>query len=137
MPTYMRFRAPWTPFTSGPREQRTRIGWIGVIDERMDLDLVAAVADLRPNWSFVLVGPSAKIDPTTIPVRPNLHLVGPRSYAELPRYIAGWNVAIMPFARNASTRFISPTKTLEYLAAGRPVVSTSIQDVVDPFERLG
>jgi glycosyltransferase involved in cell wall biosynthesis len=114
-----------------------RIGWFGVIDERMDLDLVAAVADLRPNWSFVLVGPSAKIDPTTIPVRPNLHLVGPRSYAELPRYIAGWNVAIMPFARNASTRFISPTKTLEYLAAGRPVVSTSIQDVVDPFERLG
>jgi UDP-galactopyranose mutase len=124
-----------------PLDQRglpsPRIGWFGVIDERTDLDLLGGVADLRPNWSFVLIGPTVKIDPATIPVRPNLHLLGLRSYAELPRYIAGWSVAIMPFARNESTRFISPTKTLEYLAAGRPVVSTSIRDVVDPFERLG
>lgn len=114
-----------------------RIGWFGVIDERMDIDLVGAIADLRPDWSFILVGPTAKIDPATIPAKPNLHILGPRSYAELPGQIAGWDVAMMPFARNESTRFISPTKTLEYLAAGRPVVSTSIQDVVDPFERLG
>jgi glycosyltransferase involved in cell wall biosynthesis len=124
-----------------PLDQRDlpspRIGWFGVIDERMDLDLIGGIADLRPNWSFVLIGPTVKIDPVTIPVRPNLHLLGPRSYGELPRYIAGWDVAMMPFARNESTRFISPTKTLEYLAAGRPVVSTSIHDVVDPYERLG
>ena len=116
---------------------RPRIGWFGVIDERTDLDLLAGIADLRPGWSFVLVGPVVKIDPATIPVRPNLHVLGPRPYAELPAYIAGWDVAMMPFARNESTRFISPTKTLEYLAAGRPVVSTSIRDVVDPYQRLG
>lgn len=116
---------------------RPRIGWFGVIDERTDVDLLGGIADLRPDWSFVLVGPTVKIDPATIPVRPNLHLLGMRSYEELPGYIAGWDVAMMPFARNESTRFISPTKTLEYLAAGRPVVSTSIRDVIEPYERLG
>jgi glycosyltransferase involved in cell wall biosynthesis len=114
-----------------------RIGWFGVIDERMDLDLLSGVADLRPEWSLVLLGPTVKIDPATIPVRPNIHVLGPRPYGELPTYLAGWDVAMMPFARNESTRFISPTKTLEYLAAGKPVISTSIHDVVDPFERLG
>jgi glycosyltransferase involved in cell wall biosynthesis len=114
-----------------------RIGWFGVIDERMDLDLLAGIADRRPTWSFVLIGPTVKIDPGTIPVRPNIHLLGPRAYEDLPAYIAGWDVAMMPFARNEATRFISPTKTLEYLAAGKPVVSTSIHDVVDPFEPLG
>jgi glycosyltransferase involved in cell wall biosynthesis len=116
---------------------RPRVGWFGVIDERMDLDLVAHNADLRPDWSFVFVGPIVKLDPDTMPMRPNVHVLGPRSYADLPAYIAGWDVAMMPFARNESTRFISPTKTLEYLAAGRPVVSTSIQDVVEPYGRLG
>jgi UDP-galactopyranose mutase len=116
---------------------RPRIGWFGVIDERTDLDLLAGIADLRPAWSFVLVGPTVKIDPATVPARPNVHLLGPRPYEALPAYIAGWDVAMMPFARNDSTRFISPTKTLEYLAAGRPVVSTSIRDVVEPYERLG
>jgi UDP-galactopyranose mutase len=114
-----------------------RIGWFGVIDERMDLELLAGIADLRPDWSFILIGPTVKIDPATIPVRPNLHVLGPRTYDELPGYIAGWDVAMMPFARSESTKFISPTKTLEYLAAGKPVVSTSIHDVVDPYERLG
>jgi glycosyltransferase involved in cell wall biosynthesis len=114
-----------------------RVGWFGVIDERMDLELLARIADLRPEWSFVLVGPTVKIDPASIPARPNVHVLGPRPYSELPAYIAGWDVAMMPFARNDATRFISPTKTLEYLAAGKPVVSTSIQDVVAPFERLG
>ena len=114
-----------------------RIGWFGVIDERTDLDLVAGIADLRPGWSFVYIGPIVKIDPAGFPGRPNIHLLGPRRYAELPGHIAAWDVAIMPFARNESTRFISPTKTLEYLAAGRPIVSTSIRDVVVPYERLG
>ena len=124
-----------------PRDQRDlprpRIGWFGVIDERMDLELIGGIADLRPDWSFVLIGPIVKIAPAAVPARPNLHLLGPRPYSELPRYISGWSAAIMPFARNDSTRYISPTKTLEYLAAGRPVVSTSIHDVVDPYQRLG
>jgi UDP-galactopyranose mutase len=89
-----------------------RIGWFGVIDERMDVDLLRGIADLRPEWSFVLVGPVVKIDPAMIPVRPNVHVLGPRPYAELPRYIAAWDVAMMPFARNDATRYISPTKTL-------------------------
>jgi glycosyltransferase involved in cell wall biosynthesis len=124
-----------------PPDQRDlphpRIGWFGVIDERMDLDLLAAVADLRPDWSIVLIGPVVKIQPADLPVRPNVHVLGARPYAELPAYIGGWDVAIMPFARNAATRYISPTKTLEYLAAGRPVVSTSIHDVVVPYAELG
>ena len=114
-----------------------RIGWFGVIDERTDLDLLADIADLRPHWSYILVGPTVKIDPASVPQRPNLHYLGPRPYPDLPSFIAGWDVTMMPFLRNESTRYISPTKTLEYLAAGRPVVSTSIADVVEPYERLG
>jgi glycosyltransferase involved in cell wall biosynthesis len=124
-----------------PEEQRglprPRLGFFGVIDERMDLPLVEAVADLRPDWQFVFVGPVVKIEEEALPRRANLHWVGPRAYEELPAYIAGWDVALMPFARNAATRFISPTKTPEYLAAGRPVVSTSIADVVRPYAELG
>jgi UDP-galactopyranose mutase len=114
-----------------------RAGFFGVIDERMDLDLLAGLADLRPELQIVMVGPVAKIDPASLPRRPNLHWLGGRTYDELPGYLAGWDVALVPFARNESTRFVSPTKTPEYLAAGRPVVSTSIQDVVEPYERLG
>lgn len=112
---------------------RPRLGFFGVIDERMDLDLVRAVAAARPGCHLVLVGPLAKIDPATLPRAANIHYLGPKRYAELPAYIAGWDVALMPFARNDATRFISPTKTLEYLAAGSPVVSTSIRDVVHPY----
>jgi UDP-galactopyranose mutase len=114
-----------------------RIGWFGVIDERMDMALLSGVAERRPDWSFVLVGPVVKIDPTSIPQLPNVHVLGSRPYASLPAYIGRWDVAMMPFARNAATRYISPTKTLEYLAAGRPVVSTSIADVVSPYGELG
>jgi UDP-galactopyranose mutase len=110
-----------------------RLGFCGVLDERLDTDLLAAVADLRPAWQLVLVGPVAKIEPASLPSRPNIHYLGPKTYAELPAYLAGWDVALIPFARNESTRFISPTKTPEYLAAGRPVVSTSIRDVVRPY----
>jgi UDP-galactopyranose mutase len=107
-----------------------RLGFYGVVDERMDLDLLAALADARPDWSIVIVGPVVKIDPASLPRRPNLHYLGGKPYASLPSYLSGWDVALMPFAINESTRFISPTKTPEYLAGGRPVVSTPVMDVV-------
>lgn len=113
-----------------------RLGFYGVVDERMDLELLAALADARPDWSVVIVGPVVKIDPASLPKRPNLHYLGGKSYEALPRYLSGWDVALMPFAINESTRFISPTKTPEYLAAGRPVVSTPIIDVVRHFGDL-
>ncbi len=106
-----------------------RLGYYGVIDERLDIALIAAAADAHPEWQWVMVGPVVKIDAAKLPQRPNLHWMGQRRYDELPAFLAGWNVCLMPFALNASTRFISPTKTLEYLAAGKPVVSTDIHDV--------
>jgi UDP-galactopyranose mutase len=114
-----------------------RFGYCGVIDERMDLDLVAAAAAARPDWHFVMLGPVVKIDPAGLPQAPNIHYLGMKSYEELPGYLAGWDVAIMPFAHNEATRYISPTKTPEYLAAGLPVVSTGIHDVVEPYGRRG
>jgi UDP-galactopyranose mutase len=110
-----------------------RLGFFGVLDERLDTQLLTALADLRSDWQLVLIGPVAKIDQADLPRRPNIHYLGPKPYAELPSYLAGWDVALLPFARNEATRFISPTKTPEYLAAGRPVVSTSIRDVVRPY----
>lgn len=107
-----------------------RLGFAGVIDERMDLQLVREIASLRPGWSIILIGPVAKLAENELPRGPNIHYLGPRPYSLLPQYMAGWEIGIMPFARNESTRFISPTKTPEYLAAGKPVVSTSIRDVV-------
>jgi UDP-galactopyranose mutase len=114
-----------------------RIGFFGVIDERMDCPLLRGVAEARPDWQIVLIGPTAKVDPSSLPQASNIHYLGPRSYADLPSYIAGWDVATLPFARNEATRFISPTKTPEYLAAGKPVVSTSIRDVVRPYGLRG
>ena len=116
---------------------RPRLGYFGVIDERIDLDLIAAVADARPDWQIVMVGPVVKIDPESLPRRSNIHYLGMKDYAELPRYLSGWDVALMPFAQNESTRFISPTKTPEYLAGGRPVVSTPIRDVMRPYGEEG
>jgi glycosyltransferase involved in cell wall biosynthesis len=114
-----------------------RIGFFGVLDERLDRDLLAGIAAASPGWQFVLIGPVVKINRTDLPSAPNLHYLGPKSYEELPAYIAGWDVAMLPFARNDATRYISPTKTPEYLAAGRPVVSTSIADVVRPYAEEG
>lgn len=114
-----------------------RLGFFGVIDERMDLDLLAGLADARPEWQLVMIGPVVKIDPMTLPQRANIHYLGGRAYQQLPSYLAGWDVATLPFARNESTKFISPTKTPEYLAGGKPVVSTSIRDVVQPYGELG
>jgi UDP-galactopyranose mutase len=123
--------------TADPPDQaripHPRIGFFGVIDERMDYRLLRGVAEARPDWQIVLIGPTAKVDPSSLPRASNIHYLGPKSYADLPSYIAGWDVATLPFARNEATRFISPTKTPEYLAAGKPVVSTSIRDVVRPY----
>jgi UDP-galactopyranose mutase len=126
---------------SEPRDQarlpRPRLGFYGVIDERLDIQLIDAVAAARPEWHLVMVGPVVKIDPAVLPKRANIHWLGPKLYEELPLYLAGWDVALLPFARNSSTRFISPTKTPEYLAAGRPVVSTPITDVVRSYGEAG
>jgi UDP-galactopyranose mutase len=124
-----------------PPDQRDiptpRLGFFGVLDERLDIALVEGLADARPDWQLVMVGPVVKIDPADLPRRANIHYLGAKTYAELPLYLGGWSVALLPFARNDATRFISPTKTPEYLAAGRPVVSTSIRDVVTPYGDLG
>jgi glycosyltransferase involved in cell wall biosynthesis len=114
-----------------------RLGWFGVIDERMDMALLAEMARLRPAWNFVMIGPVVKIDPAELPQAENIRWLGAKAYNELPGYLAGWDVGLMNFARNAATRFISPTKTPEYLAAGLPVVSTPIADVVRPYGEEG
>jgi glycosyltransferase involved in cell wall biosynthesis len=114
-----------------------RFGYIGVIDERLDLDLIGKLAALRPRWQIVMIGPVVKISEDDLPRAANIHYLGGKKYEELPGYIAGWDVALMPFALNESTRFISPTKTPEYLAAGAPVVSTPIRDVVRPYGEMG
>ncbi len=110
-----------------------KIGFIGVIDERLDIDLLGKAADLRPEVQFIMIGPVVKIDEADLPRRENIHYLGGRDYKELPSYLAGMQAAMMPFALNESTKFISPTKTPEYLAAGLPVVSTPIRDVVTPY----
>ena len=110
-----------------------RLGFYGVIDERLDIELVGKIAEARPDWHIVLVGPIVKIDPKSLPQRPNVHYPGPKVYDELPQYLGSWDVALMPFAINESTRYISPTKTPEYMAGGRPVVSTPIRDVVRSY----
>jgi UDP-galactopyranose mutase len=110
---------------------------MGVLDERIDLHLLALVAELRPQWQLILIGPTAKIDPSTLPRGKNLHYLGGKPYADLPSYLAGWDVGLMPFALNDATRYISPTKTPEYLAAGLPVVSTPIRDVITPYGKRG
>jgi UDP-galactopyranose mutase len=112
---------------------RPRIGYYGVIDERIDLQLMADVARERPDWNLVMVGPVAKVEESDLPNSDNIHWLGLKTYDELPSYLAGWDVAMMPFALNESTRYISPTKTPEYLSGGRPVVSTPIADVVHPY----
>ena len=115
---------------------RPRLGFYGVIDERFDIELLDKVAEMRPAWSFVMVGPVVKISEDDLPKRPNIHYLGGKTYDELPAYLSGWDVALMPFAMNESTQFISPTKTPEYLAGGKPVVSTPVRDVVRHYGQL-
>ncbi len=127
--------------TKDPTDQAAiphpRAGFFGVLDERFDAGLMAEVAGLRPHMHFIFLGPTVKIDPSTLPQAENIHYLGAKTYAELPRYLAGWDVALLPFALNESTRYISPTKTPEYLAAGKPVVSTPIHDVVSAYGKAG
>lgn len=110
-----------------------KIGFYGVIDERLNIDLVGEMASRKPEWNFIIIGPVVKIDQATLPRFSNIYYLGSKSYQELPSYLSGWNVAIIPFALNESTKYISPTKTPEYLSAGKPVVSTSIRDVVHDY----
>lgn len=123
-----------------PDDQRLlphpRLGYFGVIDERLDLALLDKMAAAEPDWQIVMVGPVVKIDPATLPRQPNIHYLGQKSYQELPAYLSGWDVCLLPFARNEATEFISPTKTLEYMAAEKPIVSTPITDVAEPYGEI-
>lgn len=110
-----------------------RLGFFGVIDERLDIPLLAGIAAARPDWHVVLLGPIVKIEQNDLPKGPNIHYLGMKPYQDLPAYLAGWDVALLPFALNESTRYISPTKTPEYLAGGKPVVSTPIPDVIQLY----
>ena len=110
-----------------------RLGFYGVIDERLDLNLIAALADAHPAWQIIVVGPVVKINPDTLPRRANIHYFGQQPYQVLPQFLAQWDVCLLPFALNEATRFISPTKVLEYMAAELPIVSTAINDVVVPY----
>ena len=134
---FARARAPQPEPKAHESIPSPRLGFVGVIDERLDVDLLAGVAALRPDWQFVLVGPVTKIEERSLPRARNIHYLGAADYDDLPRYLTGWDVGLLPFARNDATRYISPTKTPEYLAAGLPVVSTSIADVVDQYEEAG
>ncbi|CAO4164177.1 glycosyltransferase family 1 protein [Methylorubrum extorquens] len=135
------FRGARLPDRSDPPDQAgipgPRLGFFGVIDERLDRDLLGAVADLRPDWHFVMIGPVVKIDPASLPQRPNIHWLGPKTYTVLPDYLRRWDLGLMPFALNEATRFISPTKTPEFLAAGLRVVSTPIVDVLRDYGEAG
>jgi hypothetical protein len=127
--------------TDDPEDQRDlarpRLGFFGPLDERVDTFLLDGLAAARPDWPIVVLGSVATIQAGELPDRPNIHYLGAKSYAELPSYLAGWDVALLPFARNTATRFGSPTAMAECLAAGRPVVSTSIRDVVQPYGERG
>jgi UDP-galactopyranose mutase len=131
------YRNALKPETSVPDDlvslPEPRLGFFGVIDERIDLDLLDALAAARPETQIVLLGPVVKIDPADLPRRPNLHYLGQKHYRDLPAYVKGFDVCLMPFALNEATRFISPTKTLEYMAAHKPIVSTPVADVVGQY----
>jgi len=116
---------------------RPRLGFSGAIDERLDWELLAAIAESRPDWQIVMIGPVVEIDPAKLPRRQNIHYLGDRSYKDLPAYFSGWDVAVTPFARNEATRFLSLAETSDYLAAGVPTVSTSIGDVELLYGRRG
>lgn len=134
---HFRRARPTRPSVLEPAAQRVlpspRLGFFGVLDERLDLAVLDSMALAHPEWQIVMVGPVVKIDPATLPRHPNIHYFGQQPYDALPGFLRGWDVCLLPFARNEATRFISPTKTLEYMAAERPIVSTPIRDVADSY----
>jgi UDP-galactopyranose mutase len=131
------YRQALLPETRVPEDladlARPRVGYFGVVDERLDLGLLDGIAAARPDLQIVLIGPVVKIDAADLPRRPNLHYLGQKEYRDLPAYVKGFDVCMMPFALNDATRFISPTKTLEYMAAHKPIVSTPVADVVGQY----
>jgi len=114
---------------------RPIVGFYGVLDERLDTELLKQLSEARPEYSFVLIGPVVKISKEDLPQAPNIYYLGEKKYKDLPAYLQEFDIAFMPFALNASTKFISPTKTLEFMAAGKPIVSTAIYDVARDYER--
>jgi glycosyltransferase involved in cell wall biosynthesis len=115
---------------------RPRLGYFGVLDERIDWTLIREIAHQRREWQWVFVGPTVKVRPAELPIGTNIHYLGQRSYGELPAYLKGFDIATMPFALNEATRSISPTKTPEYLAGGKPVISTSVPDVITAYKNI-
>ena len=109
----------------------------GVLDERLDMELLKNMCEFRPDWHFIMIGPVVKISEEQLPRAENIHYLGSKKYENLPEYLAGWDIALLPFAINESTAFISPTKTPEYLAALKPVISSPVKDVVDPYGNSG
>lgn len=124
-------------FQEEPADQSSigfpRLGFFGVVDERFDIELLRNASSTRPDWQFIIIGPVVKISPDDLPTAKNIHYLGSKKYSELPSYISHWDIAMILFALNESTQFISPTKTPEYLSAGKPVISTAIKDVVQPY----
>ena len=134
---YRRVREPATRVPVAiARIPRPRLGYFGVLDERIDWELIATVAAQRPDWHWLLIGPRVKVKRAELPVASNIHYLGKQPYARLPAYLKGFDIATMPFALNEATRSISPTKTLEYLAGGKPVISTSVPDVVAGYREI-
>jgi glycosyltransferase involved in cell wall biosynthesis len=137
---YAHFGKAADPNTSIPPDidfmARPIIGWFGVVDERVDYAMVGEMARIRPDWSFAMVGPVVKVDPNLLPHSPNLFWLGGRDYQQLPNYCAAFDVNMMCFAINAATEFINPTKGLEYMATGKPVVSTHVKDVVNQWSDI-
>jgi len=128
-------------FVEDPADQKEipypRLGFFGVLDERLDIELLKNMSEVRPDWHFIMIGPIVKISEEQLPRADNIHYLGSKKYEELPEYLAGWDIALLPFAINESTAFISPTKTPEYLAALKPVISSPVKDVVDPYGNSG
>ena len=134
---YRQVRDPATPEANALMSiPHPRLGYFGVLDERIDWELIAAVAEQRPAWQWVLVGPTAKVAPEELPQLPNVHYLGQQTYADLPTFLKGFDIATMPFALSEATRFISPTKTPEYLAGGKAVISTPVPDVVAQYSGI-
>lgn len=114
-------------------KKQAALGFFGVVDERMDYELIAKLADANPQWSVVMIGPVLKVQEHSLPRRANLHWLGGRDYSQLPAYCKGFDLCLMPFALNEATEYINPTKALEYMATGRTIISSKVPDVVSNF----